>query len=98
VIGSDSGAIPEVLDDSGLVFPEGNARTLADAIDRLRRDSSLRETLAQKGRKQTLERYAWDAIAHQMREVYLQTMDAVASPPGPLRNSPASAAHSEEAR
>ncbi|MEY5024958.1 MAG: hypothetical protein RLZZ244_486 [Verrucomicrobiota bacterium] len=98
VIGSDSGAIPEVLDDSGLVFPEGNARTLADAIDRLRRDSSLRETLAQKGRKQTLERYAWDAIAHQMREVYLQTMDAAASPLGPLRNSPASAAHSEEAR
>lgn len=35
VIGSDSGAIPEVLDGHGHVFPEGDAHALSDLLDRL---------------------------------------------------------------
>jgi len=35
VVGSDSGAIPEVIGDAGLVFPEGDAEALAACLRRL---------------------------------------------------------------
>ena len=35
VVGSDSGAIPEVIGDAGLTFPEGDADALAERLGRL---------------------------------------------------------------
>jgi glycosyltransferase involved in cell wall biosynthesis len=42
IIGSDSGAIPEVVGDGGLIVPEGNADALAEAIIRISEDEQLR--------------------------------------------------------
>ena len=39
VIGSDSGEIPHVIGDAGLVFPEGDAQALASHLLRLAGDS-----------------------------------------------------------
>lgn len=47
VVGSTSGAIPEVIGDGGLVFPEGDEEALARVVDRLAEDETLRETLSQ---------------------------------------------------
>jgi glycosyltransferase involved in cell wall biosynthesis len=74
VVGSSSGAIPEVIGDAGLVFPEGNAAYLAVALQRLRADASLRRTLACKGRERACVHYGWNAIAAQMRQVYLSVL------------------------
>ena len=71
VVGSSSGAIPEVIGEAGLVFPEGNAAYLAVALQRLRADAALRASLVIKGREHACLRYGWDAIAAQMRQVYL---------------------------
>ncbi|MCL5738967.1 MAG: glycosyltransferase family 4 protein [Bacteroidetes bacterium] len=49
VIGSDSGAIPEIIGDSGLVFHEGDEKSLAKAIEKLRCDLTLRDHLSEKG-------------------------------------------------
>lgn len=49
VIGSDSGAIPAVIGDAGLVFPEGDDRALADRILRLATDSFLWSDLQERG-------------------------------------------------
>ena len=49
VVGSDSGAIPEVIGDAGLIFPEGDAEALAACLDRLRRSPSLQAELAARG-------------------------------------------------
>jgi glycosyltransferase involved in cell wall biosynthesis len=49
VVGASSGAIPSVIGDAGLLFPENDAAALAVALERLRGDSQLRSDLAQRG-------------------------------------------------
>ena len=71
VVGSNSGAIPEVIGAAGLVFPEGNVSSLRNALERLRDDASLWEKLSSAGYTQARKRYSWSAIASQMREIYL---------------------------
>ena len=51
VVGSDSGAIPEVIGDAGLVVSENDPMALADALSRLMSDQKLLERLATAGRK-----------------------------------------------
>lgn len=49
VVGSDSGAIPDVIADAGLVFPETDAAALADHLLRLSSDQALFDRLRKKG-------------------------------------------------
>jgi glycosyltransferase involved in cell wall biosynthesis len=49
-VGSDSGAIPEVLGPGGLVVPEGDADALARALKRLAASAALRRRLGAAGR------------------------------------------------
>lgn len=51
LIGSDSGAIPEVIGPAGLISPEGNAAELARALERLEKDPELRRRLGDAGTK-----------------------------------------------
>jgi glycosyltransferase involved in cell wall biosynthesis len=52
VVGSSSGAIPQLLEmtGGGLVFPEGDVQALARQITRLRSEPALRRRLADTGR------------------------------------------------
>ena len=50
VIGSDSGAIPGVIGDAGLIVAEGDVAALAKALRDLRDRSPLRADLVEKGR------------------------------------------------
>jgi glycosyltransferase involved in cell wall biosynthesis len=83
VIGSTCGAIPEVIGDAGLVFPEGNATALADAIRRMLTDQSLRERLSIAGQAR-VERYSWESVAEKTYELYCQAigtqMEAIRKP------------------
>jgi glycosyltransferase involved in cell wall biosynthesis len=63
VIGSSSGAIPEVIGDAGLVVPERNPVALARAIDRLTTDAALREELTARGRRRAERLFAWAQVA-----------------------------------
>ena len=63
VVGSDSGAIPEVIGDSGRIFPEGNAGALASIIDVLAGNATLRQSLAERGYRRALERYSAERLA-----------------------------------
>jgi glycosyltransferase involved in cell wall biosynthesis len=73
VIGSDSGAIPDVIGDAGLIVPEGDAAVLASALARLQQDSALRQSLAEAGRAHVLEHFTHEGVAQATVEVY-QTM------------------------
>lgn len=55
VIGSSSGAIPEVVDDAGLIFPEGDASILAEQLGRLRSDPELWAKLRARGLERARE-------------------------------------------
>ena len=71
VLGTDSGVIPELIGDAGLVVPAGNAPALAAALDRLS-DHAARRTLAQAARARALRLYSDDAIAERTLEFWRQ--------------------------
>jgi glycosyltransferase involved in cell wall biosynthesis len=63
VIGSDSGEIPYVIGEGGLIFPEGDARALRSHLERLMADAELREGLGTRGRARVLAHYTQARIA-----------------------------------
>jgi len=63
VIGSNSGEIPQVIDDAGLVFSEGDAEALRDLLAMLRANPALGRELGAKGRKRVLANYTQAQIA-----------------------------------
>ena len=65
VVGSSSGAIPEVIGDAGLVVPERDAPALAEAIERVLEDHALRSRLVERGRHRVQTRFAWPVVAEQ---------------------------------
>jgi glycosyltransferase involved in cell wall biosynthesis len=69
VVGSDSGAIPEVIGDAGLVVPEGDVQTLAATLQSVVSTPVLRAQLASRGRARVLAEYTNDTIALRLAAV-----------------------------
>ncbi|ESA34147.1 glycosyl transferase family 1 [Leptolyngbya sp. Heron Island J] len=76
VIGSDSGEIPYVIDDSGLVFPEGDHQALADRLSQLIQQPDIHQTLAKKGYARALQRYTNKALATELLAFYQELLAA----------------------
>jgi glycosyltransferase involved in cell wall biosynthesis len=70
VIGSNSGEIPNVIGDAGLIFPEGNIAALRDHIETLQRNPALRLELGSRGRARVLEHYTQARIAAETYATY----------------------------
>ena len=70
VIGSNSGEIPRVIEDSGLIFPEGDANSLAEKIALLINSPEQRRELACSGRQRVLKKYTNAALASQLLSFY----------------------------
>ena len=70
VVGSDSGEIPNVVGDAGLVFPEDDVKSLAWQLQRLSDEPALREKLARSGRERVLTHYTMRNVAERTVEVY----------------------------
>jgi glycosyltransferase involved in cell wall biosynthesis len=70
VVGSDSGEIPNVLGEAGLVFHEGEAGALASCLRSLLSDPAMRGRLSQAGRARVLELYSTERVAAQHYDVY----------------------------
>jgi glycosyltransferase involved in cell wall biosynthesis len=75
VIASDSGEIPDVLADAGVVVGEGDEqawmRTLRDLLD----DTVRLGRLSCRGRQMAVERFAWHVIARQHLEFFNEIVD-----------------------
>ena len=86
VIGSDSGAIPDVVGDGGLVVPEQDPAALAAAILTLRNDPERRAALGRAGLAAARERFTWQRVSEQMRDIYRRvlsnSLNAAAVPAG----------------
>ncbi len=74
VVGSDSGEIPQVIGDAGLVFPEDDEEALRAHLSRLMGDETLHNTLAEGGRERVIREYAQTRIATATHDVYLDMM------------------------
>lgn len=72
VVVSDAGGLPEVVEkeETGSVVPCENPAVTSEAIERLARDSQLRTTMGEAGRKRVIDRYEWSTCLDQMEAVY----------------------------
>lgn len=77
VIGSDSGEIPNVIGDAGLVFHEGDVEQLRARLEQLMESADLRQALARAGRQRVLASYTQKAIAKATYCVYEQMLQEV---------------------
>lgn len=75
VIGSDSGEIPSVIGDAGLVFQEEDARALANQITVIASDESIRAQCVQRGLER-VKRFTWETIAQETYAVYRDLVPA----------------------
>lgn len=70
VVGSDSGEIPNVIADAGLVFHEGNERELAGCLRTLMDDNFLRESFRRRARNRALGHFSHARIAKETTDFY----------------------------
>jgi glycosyltransferase involved in cell wall biosynthesis len=76
VIGSDSGEIPRVIGNAGLVVPEGDVAALAAAMRQLYDDQCLRRDLAERGRQRSLSHFTHGQVAARTLEAYQAALSA----------------------
>lgn len=72
VIGSDSGAISEIIDRGGLTVREGNSDDIAAALCKLKDNPALAREMGRLGRRQVDELYTWKRVSERMRDIYLK--------------------------
>lgn len=74
VIGSSTGAIPEVIADAGLTFEENNAEDLAHCLMRLKHDKQLNEHLIEKGHQRFEKKFTWKKFAQSTYELCIEVL------------------------
>lgn len=76
VVGSDSGSIPEVVGDAGLIFEEKNHGQLASILQSLIDNPSRLPAMSEKGRKRVEEKFTWKKLARLSRNLFLDVVRA----------------------
>ena len=78
VIGSDSGNVPVLVEETGggRVFPEGDVAALATTIEALMRDDELTRSLAATGQEHVTREYAFGRLAQRMVDVFGEVVAA----------------------
>jgi glycosyltransferase involved in cell wall biosynthesis len=74
IIGSDSGAIPDITGGGGLIVPEGDVIALANALHKLQDDAGLCATFGEAGRKRVLEHFTHEQVAADTVAVYREML------------------------
>jgi len=74
VVGSDSGEIPHVIADAGIIVGEKDRAGWVQTLDRLIEDAPFRAELSQRGRARAVEHFAWPVIARQHIEFFEQLL------------------------
>jgi glycosyltransferase involved in cell wall biosynthesis len=76
VVGSDSGEIPHLLQaiNGGLTFPEGQPKALAEQLQQLILNPSLRSSLVEQGRQVVLKSYTNASLAQRFAQTIEKAM------------------------
>ena len=70
VVGANSGEIPNVIGEAGLIFPENDEMALHHHLLNLMQSATLRDDLGANGRQRVLNHYTQSQIAHETVAVY----------------------------
>jgi glycosyltransferase involved in cell wall biosynthesis len=77
VVGSDSGEIPHVIADAGLVVGEHDEESWVRALSLLLTDPDRRADMAARGRRRAVASFAWPVVARQHLEFFDEILDGV---------------------
>ncbi|SRR6266404_56060 len=75
VIGSDSGEIPNVIGDAGLIFHEGDVEQLSECLQLCCDDVDLRLRLGRQGLQRALKNFTNQEIARRTLEIYERVIE-----------------------
>jgi glycosyltransferase involved in cell wall biosynthesis len=72
VIASEVGQLAEVIHDggNGVLVPPGNVPAMADALQRLIGEPSLRSRLGQRAREDAVRRHSWERYLSRLERVF----------------------------
>ena len=70
IVASDSGALPEILGDSGVIYRTGDISELKRSLNVLIEDKNLRENLGQKAYNKCIKDYSPDVITERILREY----------------------------
>ncbi len=70
VVASRSGSIPEVVEDSAMLFPEGNADSLTECLRLLMENVPLRQAWGERGRRRVVSSFTDEHIAQSLWQTY----------------------------
>jgi glycosyltransferase involved in cell wall biosynthesis len=70
VVVTDSGPMPQIVDNAGLVVPKRDVGALADAIERVLGNDVLARKLGERGRTRARTVYAMERFVEQLMSVY----------------------------
>lgn len=78
VVATDVDGIPEAVVDrvTGILVPPRNSRKLTEAILRLLKNSSLRKTIGENGRRRVEKFFKLESMCRQTEEIYLQLLNS----------------------
>lgn len=74
VVASDTGALPEVVADAGLLVPAGDPAALAAGLRSLHEDPALRAGIIQRGRDRA-KSFSWPEVAALQRDLYQSVLE-----------------------
>jgi glycosyltransferase involved in cell wall biosynthesis len=75
VVGSDSGEIPFVIGDTGLVLPEADAKAWAMGLGNLLENPARRRELSDAGRARAQTDFAWPVVAQRHLDFFESVLD-----------------------
>ena len=75
VVGSDSGEIPFVIGDAGMVVPEADVQAWVSVLSTLLENPAQRAELAARGRERVHARFAWPVVARQHLDFFDEILD-----------------------
>lgn len=70
VIGSNSGHIPELIGQAGLIFEEGDVLDIRAKIKQIKKNIRLRLQLIERGKIQLRENYTWEKVGEKIYNIY----------------------------
>ena len=75
VIGSDSGGIPGVVADAGIVFPEGDVHRLREAIEKIGEDAALRQGFIERGLSRARTEYSVESVGPRYSRLFRSLLE-----------------------
>ena len=79
VVASDSGEIPHVVGDAGIIVPEGDPAAWSRVLQQVLTDAALRADLGMRGRRCALTTYDWPIVARQHSQFFQQLIEGGAA-------------------